>query len=116
MLGILVQVLAIRGHRGDKKEVVRMKRIILVLTAALLLTAMMVGAAPAFGQEKTKEETKEEKTKTEDTKDKDKAKDEEKKDLPKSGGIPVNASLIGLGAGVLAVGGGLVAFKAARRR
>ena len=93
-----------------------MKRIILVLTAALLLMAMMVAAGPAFGQDKTKEETKEEKSKTEETKDKDKAKDEEKKDLPKSGGIPINASLIGLGAGVLVVGGGLVAVKAARRR
>ena len=37
------------------------------------------------------------------------------KDLPKSGGLPVNASLLGLGAGVLLVGGGLVAVRAARQ-
>ena len=76
-----------------------MKRIILVLTAALLLAAMTVAVAPAMAQEEEKK------------------KDEEKKkeDLPKSGGVPVNASLLGLGAGVLLVGGGLVAVRAARQ-
>jgi hypothetical protein len=39
--------------------------------------------------------------------------EEEKKDLPKSGGVPINASLLGLGAGVLLVGGGLVAVRSA---
>ena len=79
-----------------------MKRIILVLTAALLLAAMTVAVAPAMAQEEKKEE---------------KGKEEEKKkeDLPKSGGVPVNASLLGLGAGVLLVGGGLVAVRAARQ-
>ena len=80
-----------------------MKRIILVLTAALLLTAMMLAAAPAFGQEEKKkeEEKKEEKAK-------------EEKDLPKSGGVPVGATLVGLGTGVLLLGGGLVALRFAR--
>jgi len=45
----------------------------------------------------------------------EKKKEEEKKDLPKSGGVPINASLLGLGAGVLLVGGGLVAVRSARR-
>jgi uncharacterized membrane protein YfcA len=76
-----------------------MKRIILVLTAALLLAAMMVAAAPTFAQdEKKKDEKKEE------------------KDLPKSGGIPIDPSLLGIGAGALLVGGGLVAVRVARRR
>ena len=84
-----------------------MKRIILVLTAALLLAAMTVAIAPAMAQEeKKKEEEKKE--------EKDKMKEEEK-DLPKSGGLPINASLLGLGAGVLLVGGGLVAVRSARR-
>ncbi len=72
-----------------------MKRIILVLTAALLLAAMMVAAAPAFAQEEKKKE--------------------EEKDLPKSGGIPIDPSLLGIGAGALLVGGGLVAVRVARR-
>lgn len=60
---------------------------------------MMVAAAPAFAQdEKKKDEKKEE------------------KDLPKSGGIPIDPSLLGLGAGALLVGGGLVAVRVARRR
>lgn len=83
-----------------------MRRIILVLTAALILAAMTVAAAPAMAaQEKTVEKT----TKTEE---KDKGKD---KDLPKSGGVSINASLIGLGAGVLLVGGGLVAIRISRQ-
>ncbi len=81
-----------------------MKRIILVLTAALLLTAMMLGAAPAFGQEEKKKEEEEKKE--------EKAKEE--KDLPKSGGVPVGATLVGLGTGVLLLGGGLVALRFAR--
>src|SRR5918998_3635468 len=98
------------GNR-DRKEVVRMKRIILVLTAALLLAAMMVAAAPAFAQEEKKEEEKK------DEKKKDEKKDEKKeeKDLPKSGGIPIDPSLLGIGAGALLVGGGLVAVRVARR-
>ncbi len=85
-----------------------MKRIILVLTAALLLTAMVLAAAPAFGQEEKKkeEEKKEEKAKEEKAK--------EEKDLPKSGGVPVGATLVGLGTGVLLLGGGLVALRFAR--
>ena len=82
-----------------------MKRIILALTAALLLAAMMVAAAPAFAQEEKKEEKKE---------DKDKMKEE--KDLPKSGGIPLDPSLLGIGAAALLVGGGLVAVRVSRRR
>ena len=55
------------------------------------------------GREKAKEEkAKEEKAK-------------EEKDLPKSGGVPVGATLIGLGTGVLLLGGGLVALRLARQ-
>jgi len=90
-----------------------MKRIILVLTAALLLAAMMVAAAPAFAQdEKKKEEEKKEEEKK-DEKKKDEKKEE--KDLPKSGGLPIDPSLLGIGAGALLVGGGLVAVRVARR-
>jgi UDP-N-acetylmuramyl pentapeptide phosphotransferase/UDP-N-acetylglucosamine-1-phosphate transferase len=83
-----------------------MKRIILVLTAALLLAAMTVAVSPAMAQEEKKkeEEKKEEK------------KDEKKKEeMPKTGGLPINASLLGLGAGVLLGGGGLVAVRSAQR-
>jgi uncharacterized membrane protein YfcA len=78
-----------------------MKRIILLLTVALIMTAMTVAVAPAMAQEKKEEEKKEEK--------------KEEKDLPKSGGLPVSASVLGLGAGALLVGGGLVAVRVTRR-
>jgi hypothetical protein len=83
-----------------------MKRIILVLTAALLLAAMTVAVAPAMAQDEKKEETKMEEKKG----DKDK-----EKDLPKSGGLPINASLLGLGAGVLLGGGGLFSVRITRQ-
>ena len=82
-----------------------MKRIILLLTVALIMAAMTVAVAPAMAQEKKEEEKKEEK--------KDEKKEE--KDLPKSGGLPVSASVLGLGAGALLVGGGLVAVRVTRR-
>jgi uncharacterized membrane protein YfcA len=95
-----------------------MKRIILVFTAALLLVAMTVAVAPAMAQEEKKEESKTQETKTQEKgkEEKDKMKDEEKKDLPKSGGVPISASLIGLGTGVLLVGGGLFAIRVTRQR
>src|SRR5919107_5370323 len=98
------------GNR-DRKEGVRMRRIILALTAALLPAAMMVAAAPAFAQEEKK---KEEEKKEEKKEDKDKMKEE--KDLPKSGGIPMDPSVLGIGAAALLVGGGLVAIRVSRRR
>jgi hypothetical protein len=73
---------------------------------------MMVAAAPAFAQEeKKKEEEKKEEEKKEEKKDEKK----EEKDLPKSGGLPIDPSLLGIGAGALLVGGGLVAVRVARR-
>ena len=96
-----------------------MKRIILLLTAALIMTAMTVAVAPAMAQEKKEEEKKEEEKKDDKMKEekKEEKKDEKKeeKDLPKSGGLPVSASLLGLGAGALLVGGGLVAIRTTRR-
>ncbi len=91
-----------------------MKRIILLLTAALIMAAMTVAVAPAMAQEeKKKEEEKKEEKKDKMEEKKDEKKDE--KDLPKSGGLPVSASILGLGAGALLVGGGLVALRATRR-
>ncbi len=86
-----------------------MKRIVLVLTAALILAAMTVVAVPAMAQETKVETTMEDKGKE---KDKSKMKEDEKKDLPQSGGVSIDTSLLGLAAGTLLVGGGLVARRA----
>ncbi len=92
-----------------------MKRIILVLTAALMLAAMTVVAVPAMAQQ-TKEETKTEEKEKSKEGEKDKAKEGEKKDLPQSGGFSVDASVLGLAAGTLLIGGGLVARRVIRQR
>ena len=85
-----------------------MRRIILVLTAALVLAAMTVVAVPAMAQQPKEEPKMEEKGK-----ENEKMKEE---DLPKSGGLDVvDASVLGLTAGVLLIGGGLVVRKVVRQ-
>ncbi len=76
-----------------------MKKLALLL--AMLAIVMMVAVTPAMGQEKGK--------------DKDKGgKKEKMKEMPKTGGVPINASLLGLSAGVMLVGGGLLVRKVTR--
>ncbi len=78
-----------------------MKRLMFLL--AMLAVVLMVAAAPVMAQEEKKGKDKEKKEK------KDKM-----KEMPKTGGLPVDASLLGLGAGALLVGGGLLVRKVAR--
>ncbi len=73
---------------------------------------MTVVAVPAMAQEKKEESKMEEKSKEEG---KDKGKQEEKKDLPQSGGVSIDAALLGLTASTLLIGGGLVARRAIRQ-
>lgn len=94
-----------------------MKRIILVLTVALIVAVMAVNAAPAVAQpvpgmviviqqDKDTGKSDEDKDKTDQ-----KAKMEEKKDesLPKSGGLsPGSIALLGLGGVALLIGGGML--------
>jgi LPXTG-motif cell wall-anchored protein len=99
------------------------RRIIVILTAASVVAAMMVITVPAMAQtgptsvailvqqDKEKDKT-DQKSKTEQDKGKT---DEKDKNLPKSGGIPVaNVALLGMGAAVLLVGGGLLVRKIVR--
>jgi uncharacterized membrane protein YfcA len=78
-----------------------MKRLMFLL--AMLAVVLMVAAAPVVAQEEKKGKEKEKKEK------KDKM-----KEMPKTGGLPVDASLLGLGAGALLVGGGLLVRKVTR--
>lgn len=75
--------------------------------AVLEPQAELEGVEPEAAAAEPKAEPKMEEKGTE----KEKMKKEEKKEMPKTGGIPINASLLGLGAGVLVVGGGLIALK-----
>ena len=100
-----------------------MKRIGLVLMAAAVMVVAAVPAIAQTAQEESKEavvakqEGEPPKVVAEEAKEaqKAKAKEEAKKDLPKSGGMTVSgAALLGLGAGALLVGGGLVVRRIAR--
>lgn len=71
----------------------------LMLLVAMLAIVMMIAVAPAMGQEKGKDKG---------------GKKEKMKEMPKTGGVPINASLLGLGAGVMLVGGGLLVRKVTR--
>ncbi len=81
---------------------------------------MTVVAVPAMAQENKEESKMEEKSKEEGKdkgkqEEKDKMKEDEKKDLPQSGGVSVDAALLGLTASTLLIGGGLVARRAIRQ-
>jgi hypothetical protein len=73
-----------------------MRRLILVV--AMLMIVVMIAAAPALAQEKGK----------------GKGKGKKDKATPETGGTLVDASILGVGAGALMVGGGLVVRKIVR--
>jgi uncharacterized membrane protein YfcA len=75
-----------------------MKKLMLLLV--MLAVLVMVAAAPVMAQEEKK--------------GKDKEKKEKMKEMPKTGGVPIDASLLGLGAGALLIGGGLLVRKVTR--
>ncbi len=73
-----------------------MKKLML-LAAMLAMVVMMVVAAPVMAQQ-----------------DKGKGKGKQKQEMPKTGGVPIDASLLGLGAGAALVGGGLLVRRVSR--
>jgi hypothetical protein len=70
----------------------------LTLVVAMLMMVLMIAAAPALAQEKGK----------------GKGKGKKDKATPETGGTLVDASILGLGAGALMVGGGLVVRRIVR--
>ncbi len=83
-----------------------MKKLMLLVAMLAVVVTMAAVAAPAMGQEMKMEEKK--------GKDKEKEKKDKMKEMPKTGGILVDASVLGLGAGALLVGGGLLVRKVTR--
>ena len=94
-----------------------MKRIILLLAVMLFVVAMMVATAPAMAQPQAPGVILIQQDKTDQKTDQQKTdqKGKEEKNLPASGGIPVGSiALLGLGAAVLLVGGGLLVRRITR--
>jgi nitrate reductase cytochrome c-type subunit len=81
-----------------------MKKLVLLVAMLAVVVTMAAVAAPVMGQE----------MKMEEKKGKDKEKKDKMKEMPKTGGIPVNTAVLGLGAGALLVGGGLLVRKVTR--
>lgn len=85
----------------------------LMLLVAMLAMVLML-AAPAMAQDDKAAKQAQKAAKAEAKAAKAAQKDAKMKELPKSGGVPINVSLLGLGAGALLVGGGLLVRKVAR--
>ena len=83
-----------------------MKKLMLLVTMLAVVVTMAAVAAPVMGQEMKMEEKK--------GKGKEKEKKDKMKEMPKTGGIAVNTAVLGLGAGALLVGGGLLVRKVTR--
>ena len=86
----------------------------LTLLLAMLAMVVMVTSvtAPAMAQDPKAERKAERKAARQAAKAE--AKNQMKQQLPKSGGIPVNAALLGLGACAMLVGGGLLVRRVTR--
>jgi len=81
-----------------------MKKLVLLVAMLAVVVTMAAVAAPVMGQE----------MKMEEKKGKDKEKKDKMKEMPKTGGIPVDTAVLGLAAGALLVGGGLLVRKVTR--
>jgi len=83
----------------------------LMILVAMLAMVLVVAAPAMAAQEKMEE--KKGKDKMEEEKGKDKM-EKKKEEMPKTGGAPINAALLGLGGATLLVGGGLLVRRVTR--
>ncbi len=81
----------------------------LMILVAMLAMVLVVAAPAMAAQDKM-----DEKMKMEQKEKKGKDKEKKKEEMPKTGGAPINAALLGLGGATLLVGGGLLVRKVTR--
>ena len=93
----------------------------LVVLVAMLAMVLIAAAAPTMAQDDKAAKQAQKAAKQAQKAAKAEAKaakaaqpSDKIKEMPKSGGVPIDASLLGLGAGVLLVGGGLLVRKVTR--
>ncbi|HVF01945.1 MAG TPA: LPXTG cell wall anchor domain-containing protein [Rubrobacteraceae bacterium] len=87
-----------------------MKKLMLVA----MLTMVLMLAAPTMAQDDKAAKQAQKAAKAEAKAAKAAQKGDKMKEMPKTGGVSINASLLGLGAGALLVGSGLLVRKVAR--
>jgi hypothetical protein len=88
-----------------------MRKLMLLVT---ILTTVLMLTAPAMAQDDKAAKQAQKAAKAEAKAAKAAQKGDKMKEMPKTGGVPINASLLGLGAGALLVGSGLLVRKVAR--
>ncbi len=106
-------------RRGSQERSKAMRKLILLLAMLAMVVVVTSVAAPAMAQdpqaEKKAAKTGAEKKAAKAARaEKMAAKAQKAGQLPKSGGIPVNAALLGLGASAMLVGGGLLVRRVTR--
>ncbi len=92
-----------------KKLMLLMAMLAMVLIAAATPTMAQDDKAAKQAQKAAKQAQKAAKAEAKAAQPSDKM-----KEMPKTGGVPINASLLGLGAGALLVGGGLLVRRVTR--
>lgn len=100
------------GERQRPKlegRVMNAKKLMLLVAMLAMVVVMASVAAPAMAQD-AKGAAKAAKAQAKAAKAATKM-----QQMPKTGGVPINASLLGLGSGALLVGGGLLASRIVRR-
>jgi LPXTG-motif cell wall-anchored protein len=93
----------------------------LMLLVAMLAMVLIAAAAPTMAQDDKAAKQAQKAAKQAQKAAKAEAKaakaaqpSDKIKEMPKTGGVPINASLLGLGAGALLVGGGLLVRRVTR--
>ncbi len=86
----------------------------LMLLVAMLAMILIAAATPTMAQDDKAAKQAQKAVKTEAKAAKAAQPSDKMKEMPKTGGVPINATLLGLGAGVMLVGGGLLVRKVTR--
>ncbi len=111
--GYVIDVSDLPEIAGQRRLSVKKLMLLVAMLAMLLVVAVPTIAAQEKMDEKMKMEEKDkDKDKMKDKKEDDKGK--KKDEMPKTGGAPVNAALLGLVGATLLVGGGLLIRKVTR--
>ena len=86
----------------------------LMLLVAMLAMVLIAAATPTMAQDDKAAKQAQEAAKAEAKAAKAAQPSDKIKEMPKTGGVTINASLLGLGAGALLVGGGLLVRRVTR--
>lgn len=86
----------------------------LMLLVAMLAMVLIAAAAPTMAQDDKAAKQAQKAAKQAQKAAKAAQPSDKIREMPKTGGVPINASLLGLGAGALLVGGGLLVRRVTR--